>query len=317
VSDTTQLLSQCTILSGVNPKLRRQIAEAGEHRRLAASEVLIAQGDSGGTLFFLLAGTLEVRLDDAESETIAVIETGETVGELSVLDGSRASAFVVAPAEAEVLAVDESAFWLLINESHSFAINLLLKLVERLRANNATVSESVQKRHLYERAAMFDGLTGVHNRRWLDDTLHRLVERSTRDGAGLCLALIDIDHFKLFNDTHGHDAGDLVLSTVASLLSANLRPTDQVARFGGEEFVVLFPNASLEEAFDAAERVREVVATASLVSPAGDELPPVTFSAGLAVLNGQQDPAGLLKAADRAMYAAKSAGRNQVCLADN
>lgn len=315
MTDTTKQLSQCSILSGVTPTLRAQIAKAGERRSLKPSDVLIQQGEPGGTLFFLLTGTLDVKLDDAEGETIAVIEAGETVGELSVLDGSRASAFVVASAEADVLAVDESAFWLLINESHSFAINLLLKLVERLRANNETVSESVQKRHLYERAAMFDGLTGVHNRRWLDDTLHRMVDRYGRDGGGMCVALIDIDHFKNFNDTYGHDAGDLVLSTVASLLSKNLRPTDQVARFGGEEFVVLFPGSSIQEAFDAAERVREVVGSASLVSPTGDELPSVTFSAGVAALTAKQNPAELLKTADRAMYEAKAAGRNQVSLA--
>src|SRR5690606_30704098 len=139
------------------------------------------------------------------------------------LDGSMASASVVAATDVVVLKVSEEAFWRLTNNSHAFAVKLLVKLAERLRANNSTVSRNVQKRRMYERAAMFDGLTGIHNRRWLDDTLHRLAERHHRSGAALSVSLIDIDHFKQFNDVHGHDAGDFVLTRVAQILAENLR----------------------------------------------------------------------------------------------
>jgi diguanylate cyclase (GGDEF)-like protein len=165
---------------------------------------------------------------------------------------------------------------------------------------------------MYERAAMFDGLTGIHNRRWLDETLHRLELRYRKSpGQTLCVSLIDIDHFKQFNDTYGHDAGDHVLTVVASSLAENLRPTDLVARFGGEEFVIIFPDTKLADAHIAADRVRLAVAAKTLTMPNGSDLPNVTISMGVAQLEEGQTVTELLKIADSAMYRAKHAGRNR------
>jgi diguanylate cyclase (GGDEF)-like protein len=222
---------------------------------------------------------------------------------------------VVARTRCELLALDEDAFWELTHASHAFSINLLVKLAERLRANNATVSTNIEKRRLYERAAMFDGLTGIHNRRWLDENLHRLVERCEKGGGALSLSLIDIDHFKQFNDGHGHDAGDAVLTQVAATVAKHLRPTDLVARFGGEEFVILFPDTSLDKAAHAAERVRGVVEKTDVKMPDGRPLPRVTISMGVAELIPRETPAELLKRADEAMYRAKKGGRNRVVTA--
>jgi diguanylate cyclase (GGDEF)-like protein len=267
-------------------------------------------------MYFVLAGELGVHLDGIDTEPVATIGVGETVGELSVLDGTEASAWVVARGECELLEVKEDDFWALTNASHAFAVNLLIKLAARLRANNRAVSHNVQKRRMYERAAMFDGLTGIHNRRWLDETLHRLVKRQRgRRGGDLSISLIDVDHFKTFNDRHGHAAGDHVLTVVASTLAANLRPTDLVARFGGEEFVILFPDTGVEMAAIAAERVRLAVAAQELAMPDGAALPRVTISIGVAALAAGMTVPELLKAADAAMYRAKQAGRNRMVVA--
>lgn len=308
-------LDDVKILHGVPATTRRGIASSGTRRTLVPGEVLITQGQPSTAMYFLLRGELKVTLHEPTAEPIAIIAQGETVGELGVLDGSNASAFVVARSDSEVLALDEEAFWQLTHSSHAFSINLLVKLAERLRKNNATVGANIEKRRLYERAAMFDGLTGIHNRRWLDDTLHRLVERHDRDQTSFCLSLLDIDHFKRFNDDHGHDAGDAVLAAVATVMSQTLRPTDLVARFGGEEFVILFPETDLDDAMAAAERVREAIATAFVTMPDGSTLPRVTVSMGVARLRARQEPAALLKAADVAMYQGKKTGRNRVVAA--
>ncbi len=305
-------LDDFAMLEGVGLAARRELIASATQRRLQPGEILIEQGSSQLRLFLVLRGELTVHLDAPEAEPVAVIGHGETVGELGVLDGSEASAFVVAREVTHLLEVAEEDFWALTNASHAFAVNLLLKLVSRLRANNAQVSQNVQKRRQYERAAMFDGLTGIHNRRWLDETLHRLVRRHEAGGQALSVSLIDIDHFKSFNDTYGHAAGDHVLTVVASTLSANLRPTDLVARFGGEEFVILFPSTNLEEAMVAAERVREAVAHETLSMPDGTALPSVTISMGVSELEAEMSVAELLKIADHAMYRAKQAGRNRV-----
>ena len=305
-------LDDFAMLEGVGLTARRELIASAQQRKLEPGDVLIRQGQRNDRMYLVLVGELGVHLDSIDADPVAVIGAGETVGELSVLDGSEASAFVVAQTTARLLEIGEDDFWQLTNVSHAFALNLLVKLASRLRANNATVSQNVQKRRQYERAAMFDGLTGIHNRRWLDETLHRMVRRQEGGGGKLSVSLIDIDHFKSFNDTYGHAAGDHVLTVVANALAANLRPTDLVARFGGEEFVIIFPDTSLDQARIAAERVRAAVATEDLTMPDGTELPHVTISMGVSQFELGQSVPDFLKVADLAMYRAKQAGRNRV-----
>jgi diguanylate cyclase (GGDEF)-like protein len=309
---TAESLDGFAMLAGVGLTARREMLASAQQRNLAAGEALIRQGNRNDHMYLVLEGELGVHLDNVESEPVALIGAGETVGELSVLDGSEASAHVVARSSCRLLALSEEQFWQLTNVSHAFALNLLLKLAARLRANNATVSRNVQKRRLYERAAMFDGLTGIHNRRWLDETLHRMVRRHQQGHGDLSLALIDIDHFKGFNDKYGHAAGDHVLTVVASTLANNLRPTDLVARFGGEEFVIIFPDTDIANAARASDRVREAVASQDVAMPDGTALPRVTISIGVAQLEADANVPDLLKTADFAMYRSKRGGRNRV-----
>jgi diguanylate cyclase (GGDEF)-like protein len=312
---TAELLAEFPLLEGVSITARRELLAASQVRKLGQGDVLIAQGARNDSMFLILEGDLGVHLDQIDAEPVAVLGKGEAVGEISVLDGSAASANVVARTDCTLLAVTEEGFWHLTNASHGFAVNLLIKLAARLRANNATVSRNVKRRRQYERAAMFDGLTGIHNRRWLDETLHRMVQRHERSQDPLSLSLIDIDHFKQFNDRYGHAAGDHVLTLVAAQLSSNLRPTDLVARFGGEEFVIIFPDTTLEQAIAAAERVRGAVAQCEVKMPDGSPLPRVTISMGVTQLASPQTVPDFLKTADFAMYQAKHAGRNRVSIA--
>ncbi len=305
-------LDDFAMLEGVGLTARRELIAASQRRSLAPGDVLMTQGTRHARMFMLLRGELSVHLDSADGDPVAEIDAGETVGELSLLDGSEASAFVVAKTHCVVLEIAEDGFWQLTNASHAFAVNLLLMTAARLRANNATVSKNVQKRRHYERAAMFDGLTGIHNRRWLDETLHRMAHRHEVGGGALSLALIDIDHFKSFNDRFGHAAGDHVLTVVAATLARNLRSTDLVARFGGEEFVIIFPDTGIDVAFGGAERLREAVAAETLSMPDGKALPSVTISMGVAQLGAGMSVPDSLKIADHAMYRAKQAGRNRV-----
>ncbi len=308
-------LETMSALEGVGLAARQELLASAERRNLAAGQSLITQGAQNEHMFLVVHGELGVHLESVDGEPVAIIGTGETVGELGVLDGSAASAHVVARTECLLLAVKEEDFWRLTNASHAFAVNLLLKLAKRLRANNAAVSSNVQKRRQYERAAMFDGLTGIHNRRWLDETLHRMVRRHAASGGLLSVALVDVDHFKHFNDRFGHAAGDHVLTAVATTLAENVRPTDLVARFGGEEFVIIFPDTSLELAERAAERVRLAVANREMTTADGTKLPAVTISIGISQLLVDETVPDFLKRADLAMYQAKQGGRNRVMLA--
>ena len=134
------------MLTGVGLTARKDLLEASELRQLDAGQIIIRQGEANATMFLLIDGELAVHLDDIDNEALAIIGAGEIVGELSLLDGSVASAFVTAHIPCTVLAVSEEAFWSLTKDSHAFALSLLLKLAERLRANNTAVSTSVKTR---------------------------------------------------------------------------------------------------------------------------------------------------------------------------
>jgi diguanylate cyclase (GGDEF)-like protein len=235
------------------------------------------------------------------------------VGELSVLDASPASAYVVAAEQTRLLVVDHGIFWSLVDASHDFSINLLMLLAQRLRANNTTVSTNIRLQREYKRNAMVDALTGLYNRRWLEEALPRFVNRFTRSQQSLALLMLDIDHFKRVNDEHGHPAGDAVLVALAHTLRAAVRPTDHLARYGGEEFAVILPETGPRAAYGVAERLRSAVKLAAIRDANGKLLPPVTISIGGAVLPPSNGSVGqLMSAADANLYTSKQNGRDRV-----
>ena len=167
--------------------------------------------------------------------------------------------------------------------------------------------------------ASCDELTGLMNRRGYYQRFEAEMERSRRHQIPLCVALLDVDHFKRFNDTYGHLSGDLVLRTLAELLIRNLRKSDLVCRFGGEEFAILLPDTTLAAAVELLERVRQSVEALAIPDFTGAILK-VTFSAGVTQVdirpraNGADAGiADALAAADEQLYRAKHNGRNQIC----
>jgi diguanylate cyclase (GGDEF)-like protein len=161
--------------------------------------------------------------------------------------------------------------------------------------------------------ALTDGLTGLFNRRYMDIRLEEEISRSQRHHRRFSLILADVDHFKQINDTWGHATGDLVLQEVSRLLVENLRETELVFRYGGEEFLVVLPEAALAQATSAAQRLREAIERHPFQTVDGSTTLHVTFSAGVAEypIHGA-DKSTLLAAADQALYLAKQRGRNRV-----
>jgi len=177
-----------------------------------------------------------------------------------------------------------------------------------LAVNGAMIHESC------ERLASFDPLTGVANHRSMLDFLHARLAEARRVGSPLGVLMLDVDHFRSFNDEEGHDAGDAVLQLVARAIGSCLRPYDLAARYGGEEFTIIMPGAGAEETLRAAERIRTSIEAITYTTRSGRQRH-VTASIGCAVFPGSADDAfGLLKAADTALYQAKRSGRNRVVM---
>ncbi len=161
--------------------------------------------------------------------------------------------------------------------------------------------------------SVIDQLTGLYNRRYMTNQLQQYMHRAVMGGKPLSVMMLDIDHFKLINDTHGHQAGDEVLQELADRLRQNIRPMDVACRPGGEEFLVILPETPGDLAYAAAERVRRAIAAGKFNVLSDTREVAVTVSAGVSALLGPHDTmADLLARADSALYAAKSAGRNRV-----
>lgn len=175
---------------------------------------------------------------------------------------------------------------------------------DSLQTANQRLSE---KTHELEQLATTDGLTGIANRRSFQSALETGFQQARRNGKPLSLVLLDVDHFKKFNDAFGHPAGDAVLKRVAAILQENARANDCAARYGGEEFALLLPDASAAAGLNIAERVRQAIAAATW------EHRQITISVGVSSLSPQiEDASALLKAADDALYLSKSSGRDRV-----
>jgi len=190
---------------------------------------------------------------------------------------------------------------------------------ERLLAadrERAQLLERVRRQAVaYERQAREDVLTGLPNRRRFDEILTRDMAVSQRAGHPLCLALIDLDHFKRINDAHSHAVGDAVLREAAIVFAAGSRAADLLARLGGEEFALLLPDTTLDESIAICERMQEKFQTHALW--AGVDGLRVTFSVGIAECRFDDTPARLMERADAAMYRAKNQGRNIICVDAN
>lgn len=185
----------------------------------------------------------------------------------------------------------------------------LIAVVETLR--DMTAQKTAQLK--LERLASSDGLTGLANRRVFDETLEAEWRRAQRAGYAISVLMIDVDHFKRYNDAFGHQHGDQCLRRVASVLAESMsRAGDTVARYGGEEFVVILPATQKPGALEVAERIRAAV-EALQMTHAGEEDEVVTVSIGVATSNAMIDsPITLVASADDALYCAKEAGRNRV-----
>jgi len=270
---------------------------------------------SRARLYILLRGALSVANDTRTGMadgTISKILPGESVGEQSVLDEEANLSSITALEPSEVLVIEAELVWQLIDESNVLARNLLRLLSFRIRAANAQLRRRQKLGEFYRQLSMIDGLTGLYNRAWLNDLLPTMVATAHGSNAPLALIMIDLDHFKRFNDSHGHLAGDEALRAAAQVLSGALRPTDFAVRYGGEEMMVLLPDTSDKVALAVAERLCDRMRQAKVFGDMRQPLPHITASLGVAVLQPQQSERDLIQAADAALYRAKEMGRNQV-----
>lgn len=192
-----------------------------------------------------------------------------------------------------------------LDEAYSFAVTMSETIT--LALSNLMLREALREE------AIRDQLTGLFNRRYLEETLSVSLRHHQRTNEPLTVAMMDLDHFKLYNDRYGHEAGDAVLSKIGTLLRNSLRGGDIACRYGGEELTIILAGATLAQSFPRLDSIREMIMNLSIYS-SGRKLPALTVSIGIAEAKlDETDTAAVLRRADVALYQAKQQGRNQCC----
>ena len=192
------------------------------------------------------------------------------------------------------------------------------ELEEKLADSTNEIQELRQTLETIRNQSLTDQLTGIANRRCFDERLNIATEEAKENGEPLCLLLGDIDHFKKFNDTYGHQTGDQVLKLVASCVRENVKGKDTAARYGGEEFAVILPSTALKDAVTVSEHIRETVQSKRIVKRStGESLGAITLSLGVAFYVPGEPISEFIARADACLYAAKRAGRNRSVAEDS
>lgn len=294
-------------VTGGAPRLAQQILERTEKGLPITLGWIEEQrcestNDKNSEALAVLLGRLEGSLDEfSKTTTGARTATSEYSSALRQhvddLEGVGRAGVVITELAALTRAMME----------RSIAIETELACSERRAQSLQTTLEETRK------MADMDHLTGLPNRRAFDHMLEREMREAVAAGESLCVAFVDIDHFKRVNDTHGHPAGDRVLKFVGETLNRIADARCFVARHGGEEFAVIWRNHTIEKAFRKLDAAREEIAERRLVNRANDSpFGKITFSGGIADVFAYPEKSAALKAADEALYAAKQSGRNRI-----
>lgn len=317
MSVSTTVLNQLSLFHGVDVDALKPFLNDCLMRSLEPSALLLKPSTQNSVMYIVIAGQLGVYLDEKQDNEIALIGSGECVGELSVFDGQSPSAWVRAITPVTLLAIERDQLWTMIDHSHQLSINLLSMLSRKVRSGNQQVGDSREREKEFEQHANIDALTSLYNRRWINNYFQRFFKRKDHDGnlSPLAILIVDVDFFKAFNDKFGHHVGDVALRTISNAFQNTVRPSDFAARFGGEEFLLILPDATLDDARMVAERVRCAVEQTPIVDNQTN-YPSVTVSIGVGLLHEQDSYVELFASADNALYAAKEAGRNCVCVSE-
>lgn len=283
-------------------------------RDLAEGELLFSEGDEGNELYIIREGGVRVsiRLPDGSEHVIALLGPGDFFGEMSIFDSAPRSASCRATAASSLYSLSKAGFTAIIDQNPRIALKLMYRMLnvttQRLRDTSSIVSDMVTWGESARKRAVTDELTGVYNRRFLEDSLDGYLAEAREKGAPLTLVMADLDHFRQINEQHGQEKGDEAIKGMANAFRSSLRPTDVIARYGGDEFLLILPATGSKEAVP--------LMSAACANVAAMGQPPVTTSLGVASWpEHAADLAELKAAADGALYRAKEEGRNRVVCA--
>lgn len=313
----TDKLAKLPLFRGVSQTDLDWLLNHSDFISLDEGQVLLSPEKDNAAVYIVLSGRLEVQFAMGNKGIKAFLDTGNWVGEMSVIDSTRPSATVITNTKVRLLVIPANVIWGLIERSHVAARNMLHALSSRIRQDNKLIAEGLQQQQAFSEKAQTDFLTNLRNRHWLDEKMPEILSVHNINKIPCSIMMIDIDHFKSFNDQYGHLAGDRVLQAVAEVVRNNLREGDAAVRFGGEELMVIMSDTRQENAVKIAQRLCNLIRELNVQCDDGGTLPAVTVSIGVYAIGETDTPKKVLKNVDQALYKAKNDGRDQVVAWDN
>lgn len=331
MSGKTEFLKSVRIFCDLTDEEIQGLLEVMHPRELQKEEILFQQGDPGGELFVVESGAMgiAVTLDDGKSLEIANFAKGDFFGEMSIFEKGPRSATCYAKSRTGLLAMNEREFFQLVDSTPASAGKVMTHMLSvtrrRLEDTGGFLSDMVQWGEEARRRAITDPLTGLYNRRYLEEALEEYFMKARDGSKPLSVVMLDLDHFREINEKYSEKVGDQVILAASEIYRRHLRPTDVAARYGGDEFTFILLNTDVETARSLLENIRRDVEKLTLL----DELAradksraekspvlKVTTSQGLACFpDHASSPKALREAADSALYRAKELGRNRVVIA--
>jgi diguanylate cyclase (GGDEF)-like protein len=316
------LLSTVGVFSLLSPEEVTLLADHLSTVELKGGQTLFHEGDQGNDLYILAEGAAaaSIRLPDGGTHEIARFAPGDFFGEMSIFDSAPRSASCRALTRSTLYCLSRTAFTGVIAQHPVIALKLMYRMLnittQRLRGTSEFVSEMVQWGEGARRRAVTDELTGVYNRRFLEDSLGLYLVEAGEKNQPLCLVMVDLDRFREINELYGQPVGDEFIKSAAQVFRSLLRGTDVIARYGGDEFVIILPNTPPEQGMSLMSAVCAEVARLPLLKDLKGPLTTVTASMGVAGYPLHAlELSGLRAAADAALYRAKEEGRDRVVCA--
>ncbi len=305
-------LKKMKLFADVSQNTIESIVGAFVIRRLKKKEVLLASDQPNHHLYQVLSGKLCVFLESSLEEPVCCFGPGEPVGELSIIDSSATSAFVVAEEDTRLLVLEDTQVWSLVEESHAFSRNLLQSLAQRLRQANQVISNKIRMEDSFYHFGMLDVLTGMHSRRWFEQMIPRALRRCFIEGKPFSVLMTDIDNFSSFNELYGRIGGDMALNKIAQTIQQHLRATELAVRYEGDKLLVILPDTDLLHTRRVAERLRQKIMYTDIPATGGRILPSLTLSVGIAQATTDQSVEEFMEVVLVALNRAKEMGRNFV-----
>lgn len=285
-------------------------------------EILFKEGDEGNELYIIQSGKVasSVMLPNGNKREVAVFEKGDFFGEMSIFENSQRSATCYTKEKCHLLILRERELFELILYNPEIAIKIMYRMLnittERLLDRNEFLSDMVHWGEEARKRAITDELTGIYNRRFLDDALEDHFTAAKNTQRPLSLIMIDIDHFQNISETYNQEEVNLIILEIVSVFKKYFREKDIIAKYGGDEFSVIMPDTDLNEAKNVAINICRYISELNMFEVINKDVPRITISQGIASYpENANDIETLRSLADQSMYKAKEEGRNRVVCA--